>query len=73
MKLRDLIPYIDKEDDFVILDIAGKHTTVQQGLTGMALQDLLNTDVIKIGRYRYDIYGDEDFLAIKLAYKKEEE
>ena len=72
MKVRDLVPYIDKEDSFVLMDMNDQHTTVEPHMMSLTLRDIMGCDVIKIGRFRYDRYCEEDYLMVKVAYNKEE-
>jgi hypothetical protein len=76
LKFRDILPFIDMTRPFVIIDRNGNHTTVDNAAV---LHDIgriaLNAELMQkggLGTYRFDMYAEEDMLAIKLNFDQTE-
>ena len=71
-KLRDILPLMDKDQPFVIIDQNGDHITVEPGRVGVAVKDIMDKPVTQITRFRFDAYAEEDFAALRVAFNKED-
>ena len=70
--LKDILPLVDKDQPFVILDQNGNHMTLEPGRVGVEVKDIINKPVTQITRFRYDAYAEEDFVALRVAFNKED-
>jgi len=71
MTVRDLVPLIDKEDSFALVDQNGKVNLVHPRDIGETLSPILNKVVTKIERYKMDAYAEENYVAFRVAYDSE--
>ena len=76
LKFKDVLPYIDMSRPFAIIDKAGEHITVDNSAV---LHDIgpsiMNVELMQNGglrTFRFDMYAEEDMLAIKLNFLKSE-
>lgn len=75
LKFKDLMPYvkIESENPIAIIDRSGRHTMLDKPtVVHDMLPKIMEKNIVKISRYRYDLYGEEDFLGIWLDFDKEE-
>lgn len=72
MRVRDIIPLIDKEQPIAIIDQNGVTTLVQPRDIGMELMPIIDKPLTQITRYRLDPYAEEDYVALRIVYNKGE-
>lgn len=71
MTVRDIIPLIDKEDAFALVDQNGKVELVHPRDMGEKLSPIMNKPVTQITRYKMDAYSEESYVAYRVAYDRE--
>jgi hypothetical protein len=68
-----IYPYIKRDDTFVLIDRNNEPTSYEPAANQYTeLYDLMNRKVLEIKRFRYGMYDEEDYLAIKIDYDKGE-
>lgn len=71
MLVRELVPLIDKEDSFALIDQNGKVNLVHPRDIGETLSPIMNKPVTQITRYKMDAYAEENYVAYRVAYDSE--
>ena len=71
MTVQQILPYIDKEAPFVILDQNNKPKKVEIGTAELILRDIMNKPVTQITQFRYSAYDEESFTALRVVYDSE--
>lgn len=71
MTVQQILPYIDKEAPFVIIDQNGKAQTVEIGGAELVLRDIMNKPVTQITQYKYSAYDEQSFTALRVVYDSE--
>jgi hypothetical protein len=67
-----IYPLLKRDDTFVLIDRNDQATSYEPAANRYnQIYDMLNCRVLEIRRYRFGMYDEEDFLAIKLDYDKE--
>lgn len=78
MKLKDLLPYIKitPENPLIVIDRNGQHVSVDNPVTlHNFIPQVADKDILTghgIGTFRFGQYDEQDFLAVKLDFNKEE-
>jgi hypothetical protein len=67
-----IYPYLDKDDTFVLIDRNDIPTSYEPAANRYnSVYDMMNCRVVSIKRFRFGMYDEEDYVAIKLDYDKE--
>lgn len=75
LTFKDLLPYlkIESANPIAIIDNSGNHIMLSKPtVVHDTLPKIVDKCIVKISRYRYDMYAEEDFLGIWLDFNKEE-
>ena len=68
-----IYPYLDKDQIFVLIDKNGEATSYDpSGNRTAEVYDLFNRRVLGITAYKFDMYCEESYVAIKLDYNKQD-